>query len=556
MNQNIGGQQPVLVLPEGTLRQMGKGAQIGNIDAAKKIANAVRTTLGPKGMDKMLVDSIGDIVITNDGATILDEMEIQHPAAKMMVEVAKTQEDEVGDGTTTAVVIAGELLKKAEDLLDQDIHPTLIIKGFRMARAQALKVLNKIGKPVEQRDTDTLEGIAMTAMTGKGSEAAKESLAKLAVESVKTVAERENGETVIDTDNIKFEKKTGGSLDDTSLIRGLVIDKEKTHPGMPSSVKNAKIALIDAALEIKETETEAEIRITDPKQLQAFVEQEGSMLKEMVDKVVKSGANVIFCQKGIDDIAQHYLSKKDIFAVRRVKQSDMEVLAKATGAKIISNLDEISAGDLGKAGLVQEKKIAGEEMVFVRECPDPKAVSILIRGGTEHVVDEAERAMTDAVLGVAAAFENGKIVSGGGSPESEVAKQLREFADQTGGREQLAINAFAEALEAIPRTLAESAGMDSIDTLVELRLKHEQGKKSFGVDVFSAETSDMLKMGIVEPLKIKTQAIKSASEAAEMILRIDDVINASKLSEEGGAPGGAPGGMPGGMPGGGMPPMG
>ncbi len=540
MNQPTAG-QPILVLPEGTLRQIGKSAQMANIAAAKEIANTVRTTLGPKGMDKMLVDSIGDIVITNDGATILDEMEIQHPAAKMMVEVAKTQEDEVGDGTTTAVVIAGELLKKAEDLLEQNIHPTVIIKGYRLARAQALKVLEKIGKPVDKKDMDLLEKIAMTAMTGKGSEAAKENLAKIAVDAVMTVAEEEGGRIIVDVDNIKFEKKTGGSLDDTELIRGLVIDKEKTHPGMPSVVKSAKIALLDTALEIKETETDAEIRITDPNQLQAFVEQESKMLKEMVEKVAKTGANVVFCQKGIDDMAQHYLSKKGIFAVRRVKQSDMEMLAKATGAKIITNLDELSTDDLGKAGLVEERKVAGEEMVFVSKCPDPKAVSILIRGGTEHVVDEAERAMKDAVLGVATAMENGKVVAGGGAPEAEIAKQLREYADTVGGREQLAINAFSEALESIPSTLAESAGMDPIDTIVELRLKHEQNKTTYGVDVFNGKAADMFAIGVIEPLKIKTQAIKSASEAAEMILRIDDVVTAGKLSEESPPPSG---GMP------------
>ncbi len=533
----MNGTQPIFILPEGTLRTTGRDAQSQNISAAKAVADQVRTTLGPKGMDKMLVDSIGDITITNDGATILKEMDIEHPAAKMIVEVAKTQEDEVGDGTTTAVVLTGELLKKSELLLEQDIHPTMIIRGYRLAKAKALEIVAKIGEDVTINDTDMLEKIAMTAMTGKGGEAAKEPLAKLAVQAVKTVAEVKDGKAVIDKSDVKIEKKQGGSIDDTELIRGIVIDKEIVHSNMPKRVQNAKIALLDAALEVKETETSAEIRITDPHQLQAFIEQESRMLKDMVKKVVDSGCNVVFCQKGIDDLAQHYLAKAGIAAARRVKKSDMDKLARATGANVVSGIDELSKEDVGHAGLVEEVKIAGEEMIFVRDCKDPKAVSILVRGGTEHVVDEAQRAMDDAVLGVISAVETGKFVAGGGAVEIELARKLREYAETVGGREQLAINAFAEAVEIIARTLAESTGKDAIDLLVNLRTMHEKGKTTFGIDVMKGELADMKALGVIEPLKIKTQAIKSASEAAEMILRIDDVIKSR-------APAGGHGGMP------------
>lgn len=534
------GGQPIFILPEGTLRSTGKDAQSRNIMAAKAVTESIRTTLGPKGMDKMLVNSIGDVTITNDGATILNEMEIEHPAAKMIVEVAKTQEDEVGDGTTTAVIITGELLKKAEGLLEQEIHPTMIIRGYRLAKSKALELLNDLAEKLDINDKATLEKIAMTAMTGKGGEVAKGSLAGLAVEAVSIVAEKENGGIRVDKDDIKIEKKQGGSLDDSELIKGLVIDKEIVHPNMQKRVKNAKIALLDCALEVKETETNAEIRITSPDQLQAFLEQESKMLKDMVRKVVKSGCNVVFCQKGIDDLAQHYLAKEGVAAARRVKKSDMEKLAKATGANIASNIDELTEADLGFAGMVDEQKIAGEEMIFVRECKDPKSVSILVRGGTEHVVDEAKRAMDDAVLGIIAALETGSVVYGGGSIEIELARRLREYAETVGGREQLAINAFAEALEILPRTLAESTGKDPIDILVDMRTQHDKGKTTAGVDVLNGEVADMKKMGVVEPLKIKTQAIKSATEAAAMILRIDDVIT----SKSGGMPKG--GGMPGG----------
>ena len=538
---NLGG-QPILILPEGAMRTTGRDAQKNNIVAAKAVADAVRSTLGPKGMDKMLVDSIGDIVITNDGVTILEEMEIEHPAAKMMVEVAKTQNEEVGDGTTTSVILAGELLKKAEELLEQEIHPTVITKGFKIAKEEALKVLEEIAKPVSVNDTDVLKKIAITSMSGKSVERASPRLAQLVVDAVKTVAETRDGKVTVDTDNIKREKKHGGSSEDTELVRGIVIDKEIVHPSMPKTVNDAKIALLDVALEVKETETDAEIRITSPDQMQAFIDQEQKMLKEMVEKVVASGANVLICQKGIDDIAQHYLAKKKIMACRRAKKSDMEALAKATGGRIVSNLEDLSPEDLGYAKVVEEKKVAGESMTFIRDCKDPKAVTLLVRGSTDHVVDEVDRSVEDAVGAVSSAIEIGKVVSGAGAPEAEVAKRLRKFAEQFSGREQLAIKAFADALEIVPRSLAENAGLDPIDIMVALRAAHDQGKASYGVGVFDGVVVDAFENGVIEPLKVKTQAIKSASEAAEMILRIDDVITASKLGR-----GGMPGGMPPGM---------
>ncbi len=534
------GGQPVLILPEGTLRNRGMDAQRNNIAAAKAVADAVRTTLGPKGMDKMLVDSIGDIVITNDGVTILEEMEIDHPAAKMMVEVAKTQNEEVGDGTTTSVIIAGELLKKAEELLEQEIHPTVITKGYRMAKDEVLKFLNEIGKNVYLEDIETLKKIAITSMSGKSVERASPRLADIVVKAVKMVARKEDGKTTVDTDDIKREKKHGGSSEETELISGIVIDKEVVHSGMPKTVKDAKIALLDAALEVKETETDAEIRITSPDQMQAFIEQEQKMLKGMVEKVIVSGANVVLCQKGIDDIAQHYLAKKGILACRRVKKSDMDALAKATGGRVITSLDDLTPQDLGFAKLVEEKKIAGEAMTFIRDCKDPKAVTILVRGSTEHVVDEVDRSVEDAVGAVASAVELGKIVPGAGAPEAEVSKRLRKFAEKFSGREQLAIRAFADALEVVPRSLAENGGLDPIDTLTELRAAHEQGKTYHGIDIFNGKITDAEQMGVIEPLKVKIQAIKSAAEAAEMILRIDDVISASRL--ERGPPAMPPGG--------------
>ncbi|MCS7135114.1 MAG: TCP-1/cpn60 chaperonin family protein [Candidatus Aenigmarchaeota archaeon] len=525
------GGQPVLILPEGTLRTRGKSAQENNIAAAKAVADAVRTTLGPKGMDKMLVDSIGDIVITNDGVTILEEMEIEHPAAKMLVEVAKTQNEEVGDGTTTAAVIAGELLSKAGELLEQNIHPTVIIRGYNLALKKAIEILEGMAKPISIKDKEMLKKIARTSMSGKSGYGNLDKVGDLIVEAVTMVAEEKNGKIVIDRESIKREKKQGGSSEDTELIKGVIIDKEVVHPGMPKLVKEAKIALVDAALEVKETETDAQIQITDPLKLQAFLEQEEKLLKDMVEKIAKTGANVLFCQKGIDDAAQHYLAKKGILAARRVKKSDMEALAKATGGRIVTNLDDLESKDLGYAKLVEEVKIGDEQMVFVRDCKNPKAVSILVRGGTEHVVDEVDRAIEDAIGALVSAIEVGKIVPGGGAPEAEIARGLRKYAETLKGREQLAVNAFADAVEIIPRSLAENAGLDPIDTLVALRAEHERGNIQMGVNVYEGGVIDMLKEGVIEPLKVKTQALKSAAEAAEMILRIDDVIAASKIEK-------------------------
>jgi len=544
------GGQPVLILSDKAQRTYGRDAQRTNILAARIIAEIVKSTLGPKGMDKMLVDSVGDVVVTNDGVTILKEMEVEHPAAKMMVEVAKTQEDEVGDGTTTSVVIAGELLKRAEELLDQDVHPTVIAKGYRIASEKAEEVLEGMATEIDISDDELLKKVATTAMTGKGAEKAKEYLAELVVKAVKAVAEQGDGEVVIDPDHIKIEKKVGGSIEDTQLVQGVVIDKERVHPGMPRRVEEAKIALVNAPIEIEKTEFDAEIRITDPNQLQAFIDEEERMLKEMVEKVKASGANVLFCQKGIDDLAQHFLAKEGIFAVRRVKKSDMEKLARATGARIVTSLDDLSDADLGYAGIVEEVKIGDDELVFVRRCRNPKSVTILIRGGTEHIVDEVERALEDCLGVVPAAIRDGKIVAGGGAPEVEVSLRLRDFAKSVGGREQLAIEAFADALEVVPRALAENAGLDPIDVLVELRSKHEKEGPNFGLNVHTGEAVDMLSAGVVEPLRVKTQAIASASEVAVMILRIDDVIAAKGLGKEE-----AGGDEMGGMPGGGMPMM-
>jgi len=530
------GGQPILILPEGTLRQRGRDAQRNNIAAARAVAEAVRSTLGPKGMDKMLVDSIGDIVITNDGVTILEEMEIEHPAAKMMVEVAKTQNEEVGDGTTTSVIIAGELLKKAEELLDQEIHPIVITKGFRIAKEEALKILEEIAKPISLKDDDLLQKIAITAMSGKSAEKVSPKIASLIIEAVKTVAEEVDGKIKIDKDNIKRVKKHGASIEETELVKGIIVDKEVVHPGMPKRVKNARIALLDCALEIKETETDAQIRITSPEQMQAFIEQEQRMLREMVEKIESVKANVVFCQKGIDDLAQHYLAKKGILACRRVKKSDMEALAKATGARIVTSLEDLTPNDLGFAGLVEERKFGDEALTFVEDCKNPKAVTILVRGSTEHVTDEADRCVEDAIGALVSALEVGKVVAGAGAPEAEVARRLRKIAEKYAGREQLAIKAFADALEVVPRSLAENAGLDPVDILAELRAAHEQGKISYGLDLEKGKVADAWLLNIVEPLKVKTQAIKSGAEAAEMILRIDDVIAAGKLEKTSKAP--------------------
>ena len=532
------GGQPIFILPEGTNRSVGRDAQRNNILAGKVLAETVRTTLGPKGMDKMLVDGLGDIVVTNDGVTILKEMDIEHPAAKMLVEVAKTQEDEVGDGTTTAVIIAGELLKKSEDLLDSEIHPTIIAMGYRKAAEKAQEILDEIA--IDSVDSETLLNVAMTAMTGKGTEAAREPLAKLIVEAVEKVAE----DGVVDTDNIKIEKKDGAVVEDSTLVEGVIVDKEKVHPGMPSELNDAKIALVNTPLEVKETEVDAEIRITDPAQMQAFIEQEENMVKEMVDKVAASGANVLFAQKGIDDLAQHYLAKAGILAVRRVKKSDIEKLSRATGANVISNLDDLTPDDLGEAGIVEERKVSGEDMIFVEECSAAKSVTLFVRGSTKHIVDEIVRAIEDAIGVVAATVEDDKVVAGGGAPEIAMAKQLKDYAESISGREQLAVNAFAEALEVVPKTLAENAGLDSIDSLVDLRAAQENNPY-MGLDVFSGEVANMKEAGVIEPKRVKKQAIQSASEAAEMILRIDDVIASSSSPEDmAGMDPAAMGGMP------------
>ncbi|HDS45246.1 MAG TPA: thermosome subunit [Methanomicrobia archaeon] len=533
MAQQLGG-TPILVLKEGSERTQGRDAQSRNILAAKVIASAVKSTLGPKGMDKMMVDSMGDIIVTNDGATILKEMDIEHPAAKMMVEIAKTQDDEVGDGTTTAVVTAGELLKRAEDLLEQDVHPTVIVAGFRSAAEKACEILSDSALEVSTADTDTLQKIAQTSMTGKGAGIEKDLLTTLAVDAVRMVAE-DNAEK-IDTDQIKVEKKTGGRTGDSTLIRGMLVDKGRAHPEMPKRVPKAKIALVNAAFEIEKTEVDAKIEISAPDELQTFLDEERGMLAEMVNMVQESGANVLFCQKGIDDLAQGYLAKADIMAVKRVKERDLKLLARATGGKIITSLDEIRPEDLGGAGVVEEEKIGGDEMIFVKDCRNPKSVSILLRGGTEHVLDELERSLHDALRVTACALEDGKYVPGGGAPEIELALRLRDFAATVGGREHLAIQAFADAIEVIPRSLAENAGLDPIDMLVALRSAHESGKTYAGLDVYKGTIADMLKAGVIEPLRIKTQAIGSAAESATMVLRIDDVIasGAEEQQPEGG----------------------
>ena len=533
--------QPIFIMPEGTQRDNGKIAQRNNIMAAKLISETVRTTLGPKGMDKMIVDSMGDVIVTNDGATIVKELQIEHPAAKMIVEVAKTQDDEIGDGTTTAVVLAGQLLANAEDLLDKGIHPTIIAKGYRMAASKAQEILENTAEKVSIKDLDILKKIALTAMTGKGAEIAKERLSELAVLAIKQVIDEDE---IVNRNDIKIEKKVGAGIEDSELVKGIILDKEKIHPGMPSVVKSAKIALVDSAIEIKSTETDAKIQITDPAQMQAFLDQEENILKQMVDKVVDSGANVLICQKGIDDLAQHFLSKNGIFALRRVKKSDMDALARATGAEIVTSLTDLGQDAIGFAGTVAEVKVGDEDMVYVKECKNPKSVTLLIRGGTEHVVDEIKRAVEDAIGDISAALKVGKVLAGASASEMEVSKGLRKYANSLSGREQLAVQAFAEAVEIIPRTLAENAGLDPVDVLAELKAAHDKGKTTAGIDVFTGKVVDAKKAGVIEPLTIKTQALKSASEVTNMILRIDDVIAGTS---------GAPQ-MPGGMPPGGMPP--
>jgi thermosome len=530
--------QPIFILPENMNRVMGKDAQRNNIMAARLVADAVKTTLGPKGMDKMLVDSMGEITVTNDGVTILEEMEIEHPAAKMMVEIAKTQEEEVGDGTTTAVMLAGKLLENAEKLLDNKVHPTVITKGYRLAAEKSQEILQQLAVSITAEQEDVLRHIAMTAMTGKGAETVKEKFSNIIVRAVKQI--NDNGK--IDLGNIKIEKNKGSGLENTELISGIVIDKERVSVDMPSRVENAKIALLDVALEIKGPETDTKISVTSPEQLQGFVEQEEKILKDMAEKIKNSGASVIFCQKGIDDIAQYYLAKSGIYACRRVSKSDMEKLAKATKAKIISNLNELTSEQLGSSQVVEEVKNGEDVFTYVRGCENPKALTILIHGGTEHVIDEMERAIKDGLGDVAAALRERKVVAGAGAVEIELARKLREYSKTLGGREQLAVEEFASTLEFIPLTLAENAGLDPIDILTELKAAHQNDKYA-GINIFSGKIEDSLRAGIIEPLKIKSQAINSASEVAMMILRIDDVLASGKAGGSG---------MPGGMQG--MPP--
>ncbi|HXZ90942.1 MAG TPA: thermosome subunit beta [Candidatus Dormibacteraeota bacterium] len=543
------GTVPIVILKEGSTRTRGRDAQRNNILAAKVVTETIRTTLGPEGMDKMLVAGMGDVVITNDGATIMKELDVQHPAAKMLVEVAKSQDNEVGDGTTTAVVLTGELLSKAEKLLDQEVHPTVIVEGYKKGSEKALEILDRLSVSIQGDDEKMLKLIAVTSMSTKATVGTSDHLAKLATEAVRQIAEQRSGKTIADIDRVKVVKKKGESMDQSELVKGIVIDKEVAHPQMPKQVKNAKIALLNAKLEIEKTEFDAKININSPDQMKLFLDEEESMLREMAEKVVKSGANVVLCEKGIDDMALHFLSKKNILAVKNVSSGDMEKLAKATGASILASTKDIASEALGEAKLVEEVKIGDDKLVYVRDCKDPHAVTVVIRGGSEHVVDEAERSFHDALCVVRNTVEDQKIVAGGGAPEAETAKQLRDFAVKVGGREQLAIEAYAEALEAIPITIAENAGLDPIDIMVELRSKHsDPANKWYGVQVKTGKIADMFAENVVEPLRVKQQVIKSATEAASMLLRIDDVVS-SKGMKEGGPPGGMPGGgMPGGMP--------
>ncbi len=541
---------PVLILREGASRSRGREAQHANIMAAKIVAEAVKTALGPKGMDKMLVDSFGDVTITSDGRTILDEMDIQHPAAKMMVEVAKTQDNEVGDGTTTAVIVSGELLSKAEELIDKNVHPTVIIDGYRKAAEKALEIIAKIAIQVEPTDKKFLRKIAMTSMASKLVSENRDYLGDIAVEAILSVAEKTATSYKIDLDDVKIQKKPGESIRDTKLINGIVVDKEVVHPGMPKRVEKAKIALLDAALEIEKTEFDAKINIESPEQMEAFLKQEENMLRDMVEKVVKTGANVVVCQKGIDDMAQHFFARKGILVVRRVKKSDMEGLTKATGGKIVSNLDSMTAEDLGYAAIVEERKIGDDKMTFIEGCKHPHSVTILIRGGTERIVDEAERSIHDALCVIRDVVEEPKIVAGGGAPELEVGRMLKNYAETLPGREQLAVMIFAEALESVPTTLAENAGLDPIDIISDLRARHEKEQTWAGVDVLNGKVGDMNKEDVYEPVVVKKQIIKSATEAATMILKIDDIIASGKAKMPPGPPQG-PGGMGGMPPGGG-----
>ncbi len=531
---------PVLVLKESALQQKGKDAQQNNIAAAKLVAELVKSSLGPRGLDKMLVDSLGDVTITNDGATILKEIDVQHPAAKMIVEISKTVDNEVGDGTTSSVVFAGALLARAEDLLKKDVHSSTIIEGFQAASEKTLEIYSQLSKKIQPDDKASLLKIASTSMQSKLISEDSTNLSKIVVDAVLSIATKKGDKYSVDLENIKVEKKPGGSIDDTQIIQGIVLDKEIVHSGMPTKIEKANIALINSALEIEKTEMSAEIRITDPTQMQMFLEEENRMLKTMVDKLHDAGTNVLVCQKGIDDIAQHYLSKHGIMAIRRVKESDMIKLAKATDGRVISNLDDLSEKDLGSADLVHQKKVESDKWVFVEGCKHPQSVTLLIRGGTQRVIDEVDRSIHDALMVVKDVIEKPEIVAGGGAPEAFAASQLKEWADNFSGREQLAIKKYAEALEVIPLTISENAGMDPIDTMATLRSKQNQGQKWTGIDAKNTKIADMMAINIVEPIVVKEQIIKSATEAACMILRIDDVIAIS----------GGPGG------GGGMPPMG
>jgi thermosome len=534
------GNTPILILKEGTKRDRGKDAQYNNIMAARAIADAVRSTLGPRGMDKMLVDSMGDVVITNDGVTILKEIDVDHPAAKMLVEVAKTQDEEAGDGTTSAVILSGELLKKAIDLIDANIHPTIIAGGYRLAATKAQEILDKLAMEVDVKDKKTLKLIAETSMISKSVNASRESLADLSVKAITAVAEQTNKKWNVDMDNIQLVKKTGGSIDDTQFIQGIIVDKEPVHPAMPKRIEKAKIALLDAAVEVQKTEIDAKIEITDPTQMQAFLDEEENMLRKMVATIKAAGANAVFCQKGIDDLAQHFLAKEKIFAVRRVKKSDMEKLAKATGATVVTKIEELSAEELGCAAQIEVRQLGEDEMTFVTGCKNPKAVSLLLRGGTEHVIDEVERSLDDAMSVVAVAIEDGKIVTGGGSTAVELAMKLREYAASVGGREQIAIDAYASALEVIPTALAENAGLDPIDILINMRKAHKDGKTHAGLNVYTGKIVDMMDQKVIEPIRVDRQAINSATDAAVLILRIDDVIAARGAAPGMGGPGGAP----------------
>lgn len=538
--------QPVLILKEGTSRNRGKEAQKNNIMAAKIIAQAVRSSLGPKGMDKMLVDSMGDVTITSDGATVLKEMEVEHPAAKMMVEISKAQDDEVGDGTTSAVVVAGELLSKAEELLDNNLHPTVIVEGYRKAASKALETLERIAIPVALTDKESFKKVAMTSMASKLVAENRQQLAELSVDAIMHVTQKIGEENRADLDDIMVEKKTGESVASTRLIRGLVLNKEITHSDMPKRVTRANIVLLNSAIEIKKTQFDAKINIQDPKQMEAFQREEEGMLRSMVEKISSAGANVVICQKGIDDMAQHFLAKKGILAVKQAKESDMAKLAKATGGKLVTALDDLTKDDFGHAELVEERKIGEDKMTFIEGCKNPHAVAILIRGGTQRIMDEAERSIHDALCVVRDVVKERKIVAGGGAPEAEVSRALRKYAGTLPGKEQLAVIGFADAVEIVPVTLAENAGLDTIDILSELKVQHEEGKIWAGVNVQSSKVEDMKKLGVLEPLSVKTQILKSATEAATMILRIDDVIAGGKMKTPPMPPGG-PGGM-GGMP--------